>query len=297
VASKNDEKDVLGLFEKRHDFPLKLEDFTKICAHWDSKSQSISDIASYINIAPDSLLFIDDNLGEIVSVLENHSDIRVLWAKEDAALTCRALSEVPGLLKLNVKHEDNLRKGDVQANQHRKDLQKSLTKEEYIKQLNMELTFSLDHPGQVDRVSELSRKTNQFIFSYRRYTTPSIEALVKDPLARVIAISLKDNLSDSGIIGVIVMKKQGDMAFLDECFVSCRALGRGVDEAIVLGAIHIGLKSLGVHKLQLDFIKGDRNLPAEKFIEKNLVSYRSVPSVFSYELPTNLITVNIHEGS
>jgi FkbH-like protein len=296
VASKNDEKDVLDLFEKRQDFPLKVEDFTKICAHWNSKAQSISDIAAYINISPDSLLFIDDNLGEIVSVLEHHPEISVLWAKENAALTCKALSETPGFLKLTVRHEDNLRKKDVQANQYRKNLEKSLSKENYIKQLNMQLTFSIDQPAQLERVSELSRKTNQFIFSYKRYTQSDVQDLMQSPSSRVVAISLKDDLSDSGIIGVVTLKKYDDVGFLEECFVSCRALGRGIDEAIVLGAIQTGLKSLGLQKLHVSLTKGDRNLPAEKFLEKNLVPYKDSPSFFSYDLPTDLIKIGIQEN-
>ncbi|HHQ4263744.1 TPA: hypothetical protein ACSQMV_003806, partial [Vibrio cholerae] len=54
----------------------------------------------------------------------------------------------------------------------------------------------------------------------------------------IVAVSLKDKLSDSGIIAVVSLKKIDDeFALLEECFVSCRALGRGIDNEIVFGSI------------------------------------------------------------
>ena len=47
VASKNNEQDVIDLFKKREDFPLSLNDFTKVYANWNSKSESIGLIANY----------------------------------------------------------------------------------------------------------------------------------------------------------------------------------------------------------------------------------------------------------
>lgn len=293
IASKNDERDVVKLFEERTDFPLQMDDFVKVYANWNSKADSISSIVKSLNISSDSLLFIDDNMGELVSVLGRHPTINILWAKNDALITHDILSNYPGLLKLNFKREDSLRKEDTLANEKRMDMQRSLSKEGYIKDLKMELLFEVDNLAHVDRVTELSNKTNQFIFSYQRYSYRQVETLMKSDESSVVTISLRDRLSESGIVGVVVLKKQADSGFLEECFVSCRALGRGIDQAIVLGGVSTALTSLSVEKIKVNFTKGERNSPAEQFDQKYFAPFRASPGVFKYQIPINLIEVTI----
>lgn len=293
VASKNDERDVTQLFEDRADFPLEMGDFVKVCANWGSKADSITSIAESLNISSDSLLFIDDNMGELVSVLEVHPEVSIIWAKDEARITHDIVSNYPGLLKLNCKREDGLRREDTLANKERLQMQSALSKESYIRDLNMALVYEVDNLAHVDRVAELSNKTNQFIFSYLRYSYQQIQALMKSSESTVVSISLSDRLSDSGLIGVIVINKQIDVGVLEECLVSCRALGRGVDQAIVLGAVSTALSSLGLKRLKVNFVAGERNLPAEKFCEENFDAYRASPRDFEYKIPRNLIKVKV----
>ena len=294
ISSKNDEGDVLRLLDERKDFPLKSEDFVNIYANWESKADSIASIAASLNIASDSLVFIDDNLGELVSVLEKHPTINVIWAKDDALLTFNVLSNFPGLLKLESKKEDSLRKGDVLANKKRLEIQNSLSLESYIKELNMELLFEIDKLDVMARVSELSNKTNQFIFSYQRYNAQQIKNLMDDDDSVVVAISLADRLSESGIIGVVVLRQCEDLALLEECFVSCRALGRGIDQAIVLGGVSVAMQRLELNRLKINFSKGERNAPAEKFVKQHFASHLKSDGVFEYQIPTDIIAVTIN---
>jgi FkbH-like protein len=293
VASKNDEQDVFDLFCKRNDFPLRIEDFTKICANWSPKAASIDEIAAYLNINSDSLLFIDDNLGEIASVSVQHPNLRVLWAKDDAALTLDVLNNYPGLLKLNTKIEDHLRIGDVKANEQRQQMLNALSTDDYFKSLNMELIFDINNTDHVSRASELANKTNQFIFSYRRYSPQDIVEMMSGTNSVIITISLKDTLNDSGIIGVVALKREQDYALLDECLISCRVLGRGIDETMVLGAIKVGLEFLALQSLKVDFRKGERNLPAEDFADQYLSSFKTSANAFCWMMQSDLVRVAI----
>lgn len=300
IASKNDARDVNELFNNRTDFPLQLDDFVKIYANWESKADSINAIAKELNVSSDSFLFIDDNLGEIASVQKQHPLIKVIWAKENALITYKILSNYPGLLKLDTKLEDSLRKLDIVANETRLKMQNSLSVQNYIKDLEIQLVFDVDNHEQLARVSELSNKTNQFIFSYQRYSTQQIDTLMKCRDSAVVTISLSDKLSNSGIIGVVVVSKHADSkqqtqwGFLDECFVSCRALGRGIDEIIVLGGIRVALDSLDIEaKLQAQFTTGERNTPAEKFSDQYLENFIVSPEDFEYKIPTDNIAVTV----
>ena len=119
IASKNEERDVIEMFENRSDFPLKLENITKLCVSWNSKADSISQIQKFLNIGIKDILFVDDNMGEIASVKSAHPDINIILAKDDANLTLNVLNNYPRMLKLNINYEDLIRKQDTQANEKR----------------------------------------------------------------------------------------------------------------------------------------------------------------------------------
>lgn len=296
VASKNDEADVKDLFSRRKDFPLAAADFAAIFASWNSKSESISAIAKFLNVHESSLLFIDDNIGELLSVKQAHPEIHLLRAYDDAHKTYDVLELYPGLLKVRMQKEDALRSDDTRANVERRRLSESISHESYLKQLNVELAFGINRMEDCMRVSELSNKTNQFIFNYKRYAVSAIERLVADRNAAVVTVSLKDRLSDSGIIGVAVLKKEDNEAVMEECFVSCRALGRGLDEIIVLGAVQHGLMALNVTRLKILYQKGERNTPALIFINKYFCGYTDGFAEFTYLPDTENLKITIVNG-
>lgn len=293
VASKNDIRDVETLLERRSDFPLRKGDFTKINASWNSKADAISEIASFLNIHPDSMLFIDDNMGELYSVLSVHPHIQTIYAYEDGARTERVLSYYPGMLKLTSSAEDNLRNADVKANEMRANLREAITEEEYLRSLEIQLEFAIDDPAQALRVSELSNKTNQFIFHYMRYSLEQVETLMSSSQSAVVTVSLRDKLSDSGIIGVCTAMLREETVVIEELFVSCRALGRGLDEVIVLGLIQVICEKLKRYNVCVEFVKGERNIPAEKFAQKHLGSFLSNSAEFHYHIPEEVAQITI----
>lgn len=293
IASKNNEDDVKELFNNRLDFPLKWDDFAKVCCSWNAKSQSIQEISRFLNIGTESILFVDDNPGELISVNHDIPEIKFLLAQEDALKTQEILNSYPGLLKLQTEYEDTIRTMDAQANQKRAELRSHLSKDDYIRSLNMTLQYQLNNTAHISRIVELANKTNQFIFNYKRYSRSQIEELMGSSNTAVVTVELSDSLSDSGIICVCTAEKQGSIINITECFVSCRALGRGIDEIIVKGAIEVIRMALSGDSIHIEFQKGPRNLPAEKFIEHYLSSYVDAYSHWSYRFPDNLVNIKI----
>lgn len=294
AVSKNEQEDVEKLFALRPDFPLRRESFTFLKASWQAKSQSILDIAARLNIGADSMLLMDDNMGELAEVSAHIPGIHLLHAQEDAFATLRALSCFPGLLKTEQNREDTLRQADVQANEERKKLQAQLSHEGYLKSLGMELRIRLDDEAGKERIAELANKTNQFLFTYRRYTLAQVEALLADKDSVVVSLHLRDKLSDSGMIGALILVREGDSAVLDEMFISCRALGRGIDDILIFEALGAGIKKLGVKKLRVNFVPGERNKPAELFYRQYLLGY-AAPALFKPRPQSGLVRI-LHEG-
>lgn len=294
IASKNEICDVKKLFYERKDFILNFDDFAYVCASWEAKADMIAKTAAFLNIGIDSLLFVDDNIGELSSVKMAFPNIRQILALDDAMITAKVLNEYPGLFKLNISNEDLKRKDDVKANELRKDLQHQMSKEEYIKSLKLKLDFCCNKRKHLQRVSELANKTNQFIFNYKRYSLAEVERYLQEKEYTVVTISLADKLSDSGLIGVCVGHLINGYVEIEECFISCRALGRGIDDVIVLGAIKIILDNYNVDLVKVAFKRGERNKPAKEFVDKYLQKYLEKPEVFKYIFPDNLINVSIN---
>lgn len=295
LASKNEYADVIALFQKRKDFPLRLEHFTCIKASWDYKSKSISEISNILNIGTDAILFVDDNIGEISSVLTSIPDVQFILANEDACKTLLALKYYPGFYKFDTSFEDSIRKNDIKANSIRSQLFNSMSQEEYLKDIKMELTFYIDNINEITRISELANKTNQFIFNYKRYTISALNKFFECRNNVCISIHLKDKLSDSGMIGSVFLSKVNDVAKLDELFISCRALGRGIDDLIISEAIRIGLETLNVNKLFASITKGPKNKPAQDFFFKYLQKYSDIQRYMSFA-HNELISINIVSG-
>lgn len=295
AASKNELEDVCNLLDQRKDFPLKRGDFTKLCVSWKPKAESMTEIANYLNIHTDSLVFIDDNIGELTAVQMQHPQIRLIHAKEDADITLEVLKSYPGLLKLRSSADDAKRSADVRSNEERSQLRQTMSHEDYIKSLELKLTYSLNDRERIGRVAELANKTNQFIFNYQRYSEAQVQQLMSSEDTAILTLSLSDRLSDSGLVGVFAGRKEGDHLELEECFVSCRALGRGIDEIMVSGAISVLLKHFGIDRLHVQFQTGPRNKPAETFVNEHLHNYLAAPAAFAYELPKDLLTITISE--
>jgi FkbH-like protein len=94
-----------------------------------------------------------------------------------------------------------------------------------------------DTPGRA-RISQLINKTNQFNLTTRRYTEVEVAAFEADPAAISLQIRLADRFGDLGMIGVIIAII-GDAedgvreAIVDTWLMSCRVLGRKVEEAML----------------------------------------------------------------
>lgn len=296
VVSKNDQQDVDNLFKNRNDFPLKRDSLTIVKASWEPKAVAIAEVAAELNIGIDSVLFVDDNLGEVLSVKQVFPEIKSILAKDDANITLDILNNYPGLLKLGTTFEDTLRVIDSKANSERLQMMKNSSKDEFIKQMEIEFEFLINPIDHAYRIHELANKTNQFIFNYKRYSKNEIETLMLSPESVVVAVKVKDKLSESGIIGAVVLTKDssGEHAILDECFVSCRALGRGVDSIVVDGAILVGLEKINMKKLYVSIETGERNAPATSYYRANLEHFKT-PCLFNYVFPTRLINFTVKE--
>lgn len=284
IASKNEEDDVKNLFLSRKDFVLNWSDFTTVQINWNSKAENLLKIAKTLNIGTDAMLFLDDNLAEIENVsVTNVASILV------ADNICQVLKYYPRLLKLSSSQEDNLRSKDIQANAERIELAKKLSPKEYFKKLGIKLEYCINNEYQIPRIAELLGKTNQFILGYKRYKETDVLDFMKNPKSCIITIHMSDNLSDSGIIGIFVAHNEKDELFVDELTVSCRALGRNLENVMLPYLFILAQRKLNTSKnTQILYKTGERNKPALSWLTQ-LVGYGLQQEGFAqYQIPDDV---------
>ena len=259
LASKNEKSDVKKLFEVRVDFPLKWSDFDAIEAHWDTKDKSLQNIAKAFNIGLDSMLFIDDNLAEIEST--KHTQVKQIRAQNPQS-TLLTLFLFPQLTKLRISTEDALRANDIKANAMRESLE-SLSDKEYFHNLKIELEFAINPKANAQRIYELMNKTNQFIANYTRPTQAQVQEWLDSKNHCVISVAMRDRLSDSGVIGIIVGEKKDREIHILDLVVSCRALGRRLESIMLFNAFALIAQCLQDTQkaVLLHYQKGERNKP------------------------------------
>lgn len=290
IASKNEESDVKEMFDRKSDFFLKWDDFTLTKINWESKNDNLLEIAKTLNIGTDAILFIDDNPAEIQNV--EPSGVKTLLAQDDIA---NIMKFMPGLLKLKHSHEDVLRAKDIQANAEREKLAQTLTPAEYFKKLGIKLEYNINNNQQIPRVAELLGKTNQFILNYVRYNETQVLDAMSSPKSCVITIGMSDNLSDSGVIAILVAHSDTDVLILDELTVSCRALGRNLENIMLPYLFKIASEKLHTKNVvQIEYKRGPRNAPAlnwlSKITESELLSDKGI---VKYIIPGNIETEGI----
>jgi FkbH-like protein len=240
VCSKNDEANALAPFDEHPEMVLRRGDIACFVANWTDKAANLREIAERLNIGVDSLVFADDN-------------------PFDPALYARAIADGGYFEALRITAEDLERSGQYQANIARERLRDSATDlAGYLRGLNMRLHWApFDQVG-LQRIVQLINKTNQFNLTTRRYTEQDVTTLMADPRAISLQLRLLDEFGDNGIIGIVAGLPEADALRLDIWLMSCRVLGRGVEEA-TMNLVADAARRVGASRLIGEYLPTKKN--------------------------------------
>src|SRR2546423_7683846 len=152
------------------------------------------------------------------------------------------------------RHEDYAMRGARNTEAHQDDLQG------FLKSLKMEATIEEIGPSNMERVVTMLGKTNQFNLTTRRHSRAQIQTMLASPGSIALALRLRDKFGDQGIIAVLLAIPGGDAATLviDSFLVSCRALGRGVEDALWAAMVNRAHRE-NVRKLEAEYRVTSKN--------------------------------------
>ena len=235
VCSKNEEENALaGL--SHPEGVLRPDDFVAIKANWLPKDKNIVDTAEELNILSEAFVFVDDNPAEREIVREQLGGTAVPEIGEVTDYI-RVLDR-SGYFETVTLSEDDLKRNDMyRANAQRAKAQSRFADyHDYLLSLEMTAEIGDFSPLYLQRITQLTNKSNQFNLTTKRYTAEQMEAVYNsDEYIRLYG-KLYDKFGDNGVVAVTIGKTDSeDKGRLDIelWLMSCRVLKRDMELAML----------------------------------------------------------------
>ena len=298
VCSKNDFKNAKEGFE-HPDSVLKFDDFTSFKANWSPKHQNIIDIATEINIGIDSLVFIDDNPVERDIVSSQVPSVSVPDVGSDV------IHFVDHIDKNGYFEPISLLSDDINRTKYYKDNKKRVKNQATFKSydeflVSLEMTADIKSFSSIylDRIAQLTNRTNQFNLTTKRYTVGEIENIsCSDDYIKIYG-RLADKYGDNGLIAVSIGNIKEKQCHIDLWLMSCRVLKRNVEFAM-LDELVSKCKDQDVSEIIGYYYKSSKNSMVSDLYKKfgfNLLERNDEDSVWkldiaNYEIKNKFIGV------
>ena len=266
LCSKNNENDVIEAFKQRSDMPLGLDYIIAHRINWKSKSQNIISLAEELQLGLDSFIFIDDNPIECAEVRAYCPEVLTLQLPEEPEKIPVFLQHVWPFDHVKITSADRQRSLLYKENISRTRFQEGfLNFTEFIKELSLKIRISETQPTHVQRVAQLTQRTNQFNCTTKRRSEAEIEQLCLSDDYSSFIVNLADRFGDYGLVGVCIFAVVNRDIIVDTFLLSCRALGRGVEHAMLS---HLGQTALRMNLTDIivPYYQTSKNKPAYDFL-------------------------------
>ena len=233
VCSKNNEETAKEGFS-HPDSVLKLSDFSAFKANWEPKHENILAIAQELSLGVDSFVFVDDNPAEraivaaqlpMVAVPDVGSEVTGFIAKLEAGRYFEPVTLGKEDLERARLYAQNAERAQVQS--------QFADYGEYLDSLAMSAEIAPFSPVYIERIAQLTNKSNQFNLTTRRYTQAEMEEAASDGNRIGIYGKLRDRFGDNGLISVVLGSKRDGALHLDLWLMSCRVLKREMEVAML----------------------------------------------------------------
>lgn len=232
VASKNDhENAIAGL--NHPDGILRPDDFIVIKANWELKDRNLVATAGEMDLGIDSFVFADDNPTERALVERSIKGIAVPQF-DDPSEYIRTIDR-NGYFEVTNFSADDLKRNDMyKANVKRAELSTEFTDyTEYLLSLDMKAEIKPFAPVYMQRITQLTNKSNQFNLTTKRYTQPEIESVSNDGKHITLYGKLSDIFGDNGVVSVVIGEIKDNICNIELWLMSCRVLKKNMEYAML----------------------------------------------------------------
>ena len=266
IDSKNDFENAKAGIE-HPDSAFCMQDFIEVKANWEPKDQNFREIAEDLNLLPESLVFVDDNPAER-SIVEQNLDGVCAPEIGDARDYIRILDR-NGFFETTILSEDDQKRNEMyRANADRKKSLHAFTDyHAYLESLQMKGTILPFDEMSLNRVAQLSNKSNQFNLTTKRYTRDEMEMRAKDENYITLYGKLEDKFGDNGIVSVVIGKRVKEECHIELWIMSCRVLKRDMEYAMLDTLIET-CQNKGIKKIRGFYYPTAKNAMVKDFYGK-----------------------------
>lgn len=233
VCSKNDFLTAKEGFDHPESI-LRFSDFISFQANWDPKNINIVSIAEDINIGVDSIVFIDDNPVEREIVSSQLPNVSVPNVGNNITDFIKHIDRNGFFETVSLSTDDIVRDTYYKNNKKRDAEQVKFTSyDDFLASLEMHAIIKPFEDIYLDRITQLTNKTNQFNVTTKRYTTGEIKAATLDINTVTLYGKLLDKHGDNGLVAVSMGHIVDKVCYIDLWLMSCRVLKRGMEQAMM----------------------------------------------------------------
>jgi FkbH-like protein len=266
LCSRNNEQDVLGVFDSRHDMVLKRNHLVGWKINWNSKTENLQSLSSELGLSLESFVFIDDDPVVCAEVRSRCPEVLTLLLPKDLETNPDFLNHFWAFDPRPVSSSDGERTKLYREHVMRETVRhEAPTLKDFLAGLELDIRISGLREAEIRRVSELTHRTNQFNLTGTRRSEQEIREILEDSLRECLVVYLKDRFGDYGMVGVAILATAADSIAVETFLLSCRALGRGVEHRMVAELGRIAQKE-GKAFLDLRCIPTERNKPSLDFV-------------------------------
>ena len=253
VASKNNQDEAMQVLKQ-----FEIDEYF-LCPQisWRPKSEGISAIARRLNIGMESLLFVDDSQFELEQVKTVCPEVRVLNALQYRSLPELKECQVP------VTAESRERRKMYQVEAERQDLAEGFGDDymAFLHHCQIQLSIRQMTQENLDRVHELTQRTNQMNFSGNRYDRDVLKGILATPYLNTYVLSCEDRFGSYGIVGFSIVDTREPR--MTDLMFSCRIQSKRVEHAFLGHIIRNCIRESGKDFFAY-YRKTPRNAPSGK---------------------------------
>jgi FkbH-like protein len=242
---------------------------------WGRKSDAVRRIITDLGLAPDAVAFVDDDLYERAEVSLAVPEALVL-SPEDMAEAVGWPEFSPATVTAEAR-----RRGEMYAERRRRQEEARAfagSRNEFLRYCGTAVTITPAVAADAPRLHELSVRTHQFNTTGEAVAEAALRALIASPAHQVTTVRLSDRFGDDGLVGGSIVEFGGGVwggrppeASTAEpgpgrvwavtlLMMSCRAMGRGVIEALLAWLARSAARD-GAAELAVPCLVTPRNVP------------------------------------
>jgi amino acid adenylation domain-containing protein/FkbH-like protein len=268
LCSRNNEADVLEVFQSNSDMVLSLNEIASYRIGWGSKPSAIAELAKELDLGLDSLVFLDDDPVECARMEADQPEVLTLNlpASDD---------EVPAFLNrlwmfddVGATSEDQQRTRRYREEGQRREVrQRAGSLQEFIRGLELRIVSRLPEEKDIERVVQLTERTTQFNTTGLALRSDGFKELMKATDKLCLIVEVSDRFGDYGSSGLLLIDRSEPVWRIELFALSCRVLARDVEFRIVERLVEEAQK-VGGRDLAFEFRPTARNIPVQAFLRE-----------------------------